>query len=164
MRKIILGSVVIIFLFFSPMVFDAAFGSEEASEQTLSLLEPVGQSAAFQEYLNKPKSNLAKLLFGLNYFRNAPVMVQYDGVEYAPQFAYPLGLAYLLTRYHGEKPESWIRKHCYRSPTANKIIYFKFSDGNFRPVRDVFIETYEALEKAEQKVRMEGAEQAGTSW
>jgi len=27
-------------------------------------------------------------------------------------------------------------------------MYFKFPDGNFRPVRDVFIELFQELEKA----------------
>lgn len=143
-------SVLISLLIFSVLSLGATSKPDPAPEKEKISLTPVSESAAFQEYLQKPKTNLAKLIFGLNYFRNAPVMIQYDGVEYPPQFAYPLGLAYLLTHYHDEKPESWIKKNCYRSPTANQIIYFKFNDGVFRPARDVFIEIYAELEKAEQ--------------
>jgi len=109
------------------------------------------ESEAYQQYLKKPQSNLAKLLCGLNYFRTAPVMVRYDDVDYPVQFAYPLGLTYLLTHYHEEDPVRWIKKNCYRSPTADKIMYFKFPDGSYRPVREIFINMFHLLEKADQK-------------
>ncbi len=114
-------------------------------------LPPFEQSEAYQQYLKQPPSNLAKLLCGLNYFRSAPVMVRYDDIDYSVQFAYPLGLAYLLTHYHDENPVRWIKKHCYRSPTADKIMYFKFPDGSYRPVREVFINTHRLLENAQKK-------------
>jgi len=114
-------------------------------------LAPFEQSEAYQQYLKKPQNNLSKLLCGLDYFRTAPVVVRFDDVDYPVQFAYPLGLAYLLTHYHDEDPILWIKKNCYRSPTADKIIYFKFSDGSFRPARDVFIETFKLLDKTQQK-------------
>ena len=113
-------------------------------------LAPFEQSEAYQQYLKKPQDNLSKLLCGLNYFRTAPVMVQYDDVDYPVQFCYPLGLAYLLTHYHDEEPVRWIKKNCYRSPTADKIMYFKFPDNSYRPVREIFIDTYRKLEKAQQ--------------
>lgn len=114
-------------------------------------LPPFEQSEAYQQYLKKPQTNLAKLLCGLNYFRTAPVMIRYDDVDYTPQFTYPLGLAYLLSHYHNEEPVRWIKKNCYRSPTADKIMYFKFPDGSYRPVREVFINTLRLLEEAPKK-------------
>ncbi len=125
-----------------------AVSGAECGVDELPLLET---SEAFEQYLKKPRTNLAKLLFGLNYFRTAPVMVRYDDVDYSPQFAYPLGLAYLLTHYRNEDPERWIKKNCYRSPTADKIMYFKFPDGNYYPVREVFIKTLCSLNEAESK-------------
>jgi len=113
-------------------------------------LPPFEQSEAYQQYLKKPQDNLSKLLCGLNYFRTAPVMIRFDDVDYSAQFCYPLGLAYLLTHYHDEEPVRWIKKNCYRSPTADKIMYFKFPDGSYRPIREIFINTYQQLEKAQQ--------------
>lgn len=148
MIKKILSCFAAVFLFCS--LFVPGIFAESAPKSTVQM-KPIEQSEAYQEYLQKPKGNLGKLLFGLNYFRTAPVILQYDGVEYSMAFAYPIGMAYLMTQYHDESPVKWIKKHCYRSPTANKIMYFKYPDGSFRVVRDVFIETLKTLEKVESQ-------------
>ncbi|HOW59202.1 MAG TPA: hypothetical protein PLO78_05690 [Candidatus Omnitrophota bacterium] len=122
--------------------------SDVSSDASSRPLPPVKQTEAYQEYLRTSQNNLAKLVFGLNYFRPLPVILQYEGSEYSMTFCYPLGFAYLMTNYHDEDPVVWIKKHCYRSLVGNQIMYFKFPDGNFRPVRDVFIELFQELEKA----------------
>jgi hypothetical protein len=114
-------------------------------------LEPVAKSQAYQEFLKKPANDLAKMICILNYFRTAPVVVQYDGIDYPAQVAYPVGLVYLMTNYHNEQPEQWARKHCYRTLFGNNIIFLKFQDGSSRPARDVIIEKYHELEEAQQK-------------
>ncbi|OGX14372.1 MAG: hypothetical protein A2351_01970 [Omnitrophica bacterium RIFOXYB12_FULL_50_7] len=121
----------------------AALGSEG--------LEPVAQSQAYQEFLKKPGNDLAKMICLLNYFRFSPVVVRFEGIDYTAQAAYPFGLVYLMTNYRGEKPDTWARKHCYRSLFGNNIIFFKFQDGSSRPARDVILEKYYELETAQQK-------------
>ena len=114
-------------------------------------LEPVAQSAAFQEFLKKPENDLSKMVCLLNYFRTSPIVVRFEGIDYTAQAAYPFGLVYLMTNYHNEKPEDWARKHCYRSLFGNNIIFFKFQDGSSRPARDVILEKYHELEEAQRK-------------
>ncbi len=114
-------------------------------------LQPMGESQAFQDFLKKPANDFSEMICLLNYFRTAPVIVQFEGIDYTPEFAYPFGLVYLMTNYRNEKPEHWARKHCYRSIFTNKIIYFKFRDGSSRPARDVIIEKFHELEEAEPK-------------
>jgi hypothetical protein len=114
-------------------------------------LEPVAQSKAYQEFLKKPANDLAKMVCLLNYFRTAPVMVRFEGIDYTAQAAYPFGLVYLMTNYRNEKPDAWARKHCYRSIFTNKIIYFKFEDGSLRPARDVILEKFVELEEAQKQ-------------
>ena len=114
-------------------------------------LEPVAKSQAYQEFLKKPDNDLAKMICILNYFRDAPITVWYEGIEYTTQLAYPVGLVYLMTNYHNENPEQWAKKHCYRSLSGNNIILMKFQDGTSRPVRDVIIEKYHELEEAQRK-------------
>ena len=111
-------------------------------------LEPVAQSKAYQEFLKKPRNDLAKMICLLNYFRTAPVMVRFEGVDYTSEAAYPFGLIYLMTNYRGEKPSDWARKHCYRSIFSNSVILFKFQDGSARPSRDVILEKFVELEEA----------------
>jgi len=113
-------------------------------------LEPVAQSKAYQEFLKKPGNDLAKMVCLLNYFRTAPVVIQFDGIDYSPEVAYPVGLVYLMTNYHNEQPEQWAKKHCYRTLFGNNIIFLKFQDGSSRPARDVIIEKYHELEEAQQ--------------
>ena len=114
-------------------------------------LEPVEQSQAYQEFLKKPGNDLSKMICLLNYFRTAPIVVRFEGIDYTAQAAYPFGLVYLMTNYHNEKPEHWAKKHCYRSLFGNNIIFFKFQDGSSRPARDVIIEKYHELEEAQRK-------------
>jgi hypothetical protein len=114
-------------------------------------LEPVAQSQAYQEFLKKPGTDLAKMICLLNYFRTAPVVVRFEGIDYTAQAAYPFGLVYLMTNYRNENPEDWARKHCYRSLFGNNIIFFKFQDGSSRPARDVILEKYHELEEVQQE-------------
>jgi len=114
-------------------------------------LQPLAESQAYQDFLKKPTSDFSKMVCLLNYFRTAPVIVQFEGIDYTPEIAYPVGLVYLMANYHNEKPEHWARKHCYRSIFSNKIIYLKFRDKSSRPARDVIIEKYHELEEAEGK-------------
>ena len=114
-------------------------------------LEPVEQSQAYQEFLKKPGNDLAKMICLLNYFRTAPITVQFDGIDYTAQAAYPFGLVYLMTHYRNEDPEQWAKKHCYRSLFGDNIIFFKFQDGSSRAARDVILEKYHELQEAQQK-------------
>ena len=135
-------------LFFSLALFwggisPAALGAER--------LQPLAESQAYQDFLKKPATDFSKMVCLLNYFRTAPVIVRFEGIDYTPEFAYPFGLVYLMTNYHNEKPEQWARKHCYRSIFSNKIIYFKFRDGSSRPARDVILEKFQELEDVQQQ-------------
>jgi len=119
-------------------------------------LEPMEQSQAYQEFLKKPANDFSKMICLLNYFRTVPAVVQFEGIDYAPEFAYPIALVYLMTNYHNENPEQWARKHCYRSIFNNRIIYLKFKDGSSRPARDVILEKYHELEEAQRKRASQG--------
>jgi hypothetical protein len=114
-------------------------------------LQPLAESQAYQDFLKKPANDFSKMFCLLNYFRTAPVIVQFEGIDYTAEFAYPFGLVYLMSNYHNEKPEHWAKKHCYRSIFSNKIIYFKFQDGSSRPARDVILEKFEELEEVQKK-------------
>jgi hypothetical protein len=118
----------------------AAFGTEG--------LQPMKESQAFQDFLKKPSNNFSKLVCLLNYMRTAPVKVQYEGIDYSVEIAYPIGLVYLMTNYKNENPEQWIRKNTYRSLFKNQIIYLKLPNGSYVPARDVLIEKFHELEAA----------------
>jgi hypothetical protein len=144
MKKFLVGAVLSVsFSFIFPGTVPAVLGADG--------LEPVAQSQAYQEFLKKPGNDLAKMVCLLNYFRTAPIVVQYDGIDYPAQIAYPFGLVYLMTNYRNEQPERWARKNCYRTLFGNNIIFFKFQDGSSRPARDVILEKYHELEEVQRK-------------
>ncbi len=140
MKKFWVGSILLLASF--SIVFcgtvPAALGTEG--------LQPMEQSQAFQDFLKKPANNFSKLVCLLNYMRTAPVKVQYEGIDYSIEVAYPVGLVYLMTNYKNENPEEWVRKNSYRSLFTNKIIYLKLPNGNYVPARDVLIEKFHELE------------------
>jgi len=140
LRGVVLG---VFFSAFFAGVLPAALSAEG--------LQPVAESQAYKEFLKKPDNDLARMICLLNYFRTAPVVVRFEGVDYTAQAAYPFGLVYLMTNYRNEKPDDWARKHCYRSLFSNSIIFFKFQDGSSRPARDVILEKFIELEEAQQK-------------
>jgi hypothetical protein len=111
-------------------------------------LQPIGKSQAFQDFLKKPANNFSKLVCILNFMRTTPVKVQYEGIDYSIESAYPIGLVYLMTNYHDEDPEQWVRKNSYRSLFKNQIIYLKLPNGSYVPARDVLIEKFHELEAA----------------
>ena len=144
MKKFLVG--IVLSFFFSAVFFrmvPTVLGADG--------LEPVAQSQAYQEFLKKPGNDLSKMICLLNYFRTAPVVVRFEGIDYTAQAAYPFGLVYLMTNYRNENPENWARKHCYRSLFGNNIIFFKIQDGSSRPARDVILEKYHELEEAQRK-------------
>jgi len=144
MKKFLVSVVISVSFIFNFLgTLPAVFGAEG--------LEPVAQSQAYQEFLKKPANDLAKMICLLNYFRTAPIMVRFEGIDYTAQAAYPIGLVYLMTNYRNEKPNDWTKRHCYRSIFSNKIIYFKFEDGSLRPARDVILEKFGELEEAQKK-------------
>ena len=136
----------VLFIFFS-LVFCGKVPSVLGADS----LQPLAESQAYQDFLKKPENSLSKAICLLNYFRTAPLIIQFDGIEYVPAFVYPFGLTYLMTNYHDEDPEQWVRKNCYRSLFTNKIIYFKFRNGTSRPVRDVILDKLHELNEAQQK-------------
>ena len=56
---------------------------------------PVRESAAFEQYLKKPKGEFAKLVCLLNYYRTGDFTVRFDGFDYTPSFAFPHAKAWL---------------------------------------------------------------------
>ena len=134
-------------------LFCALFSLGAASQICGDDLPPIQESKAYHDFLKQPITPLSKGVCILNYFRDLPLIVQYDGVDYPMLVAYPIGMAYFLTNYKGEDPRHWIKKTCYRSLQNNNIIYFKFQDGRFRPARDVLLEKMDELDKALKEKR-----------
>ncbi|OQA40518.1 MAG: hypothetical protein BWY49_00845 [Candidatus Omnitrophica bacterium ADurb.Bin314] len=114
---------------------------------------PVRESAAFEQYLKKPKGEFAKLVCLLNYYRTGDFTVRFDGFDYTPSFAFPHAKAWLFTHYNKENAAQWVRKHCYLSPFERKVIYVKFPGYDYEVARDMILRDLAELEQAIAETR-----------
>ena len=110
--------------------------------------EAIRDTPAYKQFAKKPQNDFAKLIFLMNYYRNAAFTIVFDGADYTPQFAFPFAQVYLFTHYNNESAAKWIKQHCYRSPFNQNIIYLRFPSGRYDPARDVILRDLAQLEKA----------------
>jgi hypothetical protein len=110
--------------------------------------EPVEQSKAFRQYTLRGASEFSKILYLIDRFKNTKVEVVYDGYPYPALRAAQEARAYLAKNYRqGDPAERWIKLNAYRSGAGN-IIYFKYPDGDRRPMRDVLLEELQILKQS----------------
>jgi hypothetical protein len=95
----------------------------------------------YRETLFQPRTptELSKIFLAFQLYRNKDYKIIYNGNSYAIEAAVGKAKQLLVGRYRGEKAETWVRSHLYRSPDKGKIIYLAFPDGSRRPLRDVLI-------------------------
>lgn len=85
-------------------------------------------------------AELARILSVMGNFKGLDLKVVLDGTERALDSTLPYARKYLQTHYRGEAAETWIKKHLYRSPVRDEVIYLKYPDGSRKLLRDVFLE------------------------
>lgn len=102
--------------------------------------EAIRSTSAFQHLSKRPSSELAKLIYLIERFQELGVTVIYEKHEYTPAKAASFARQFLAKNYRDESlAETWVRKYCYRSEHSNELIQFRFPDGTYQPVRDVFL-------------------------
>ena len=109
-------------------------------------LPPFQETSAYRQYLKRPKTELSKILYLLDRFKDSSVKVVYDGQKYDAKYAAGEATKYIARNYKKkEQAESWIKIHAYRSQPDGDIIYLKYPDGKYRPLRDVLLEELSLL-------------------
>lgn len=122
-----------------------ALGEGFASAE--SLLPSLRDSEAYQQYSKRPETEMSKLFYLLDRFKEFDFRVIYDGTEYDAGWALREAKKY-VTRHYNKKDRAadWIKQHSYRSPSGGQIIYLKLTNGRKRMVlRDLLLEELEAL-------------------
>jgi hypothetical protein len=79
-------------------------------------------------------------------FKNQGFKVIYDGHEYEMGMALAKAKLFILKYYKNENVESWVNAHLYRSHSTGEVIYLKYPGGESRPLRDFFVEQWQAFE------------------
>lgn len=114
-------------------------------QQTAQLTIPdLTITSAYQQYSLRPKSELSKLIFLIDLYRNSDVQVVYDGVENTSEVALGYARKYISDNYRKENAEAWIKEHAYRAKSG-QIIYVKLVSGQVVPLRDLLLEQLHRL-------------------
>ena len=128
-------------LFFT--VYFMLAGSAHAS--VAQHLQPPQESNAFKQFQQRPKSELSKLLYLMDRFRNSEFKVVYNGTEYDSKFALKETKKYIAKNYKNTAAESWIKIHAYRAQGGGDLIYLKDPEGKVYLLRDVLLEELNQL-------------------
>ena len=108
-------------------------------------LPPLSESPAFQQFSKQPKSELSKLIFLLNRFKESRVTVFYDKHQYTAAEASKIAKDYLVRHYHKEPAEYWIRNYLHKTPKGNEILV-KGTDADIRHALDLALQELKTLE------------------
>lgn len=114
-------------------------------------LPPVKESQAYQMFAKRPASELSKLLYLIDRFKDADVKVIYEGDHYEAAYAAGVAKKFLLKNYHKESAEHWVKTYCHRAEKSGKFILFEAPDGTFRSARDVLMDELKVIEQIKVK-------------
>lgn len=114
-------------------------------------LPPIKQSQAYQQYaLRESKTELSKLLYLMDRYRQTPYIIHYEGHDYDAQAALMQARKYVAKNYQKEPAEEFIRVHAYRPKIGSSILYVKYPDGQTVLLRDILLDELKALESLEK--------------
>ncbi len=114
-------------------------------------LPPIKQSQAYQQYaLRDSKTELSKLLYLMDRYRQTPYIIHYEGHDYDAQAALMQARKYVAKNYQKEPAEEFIRVHAYRPKIGSSILYVKYPDGQTVLLRDILLAELQALESLEK--------------
>lgn len=117
-----------------------------AAAQAEPALKPIKESYAYQQFSRRKATELSKLLYLLDRFKDSEYHVLYDGMEYDAVTALKYARQYVAKHYRQEKASEWLQKNAYRSVQQGNIIYIKEPDATTRILRDVLLEELQTLE------------------
>ena len=112
-----------------------------------SSVNEVKVSAAMRNYDRRPKTELSKLIYLMDVYRNTGYLVIHDSVEYEPQVALRKAKDYIQRNYRKQAAERWVKEHAYRSKSSGEIIYLKSPKGEIEPLRDALLRQLQGLAK-----------------
>ena len=92
-----------------------------------------------------PLNDFERLDWLIDKYKKTEVDVVSDGRTLEPSMAWTLAKLQLRQTFkEGMAPADWIRQHAYQTRFGN-VIYFKFPNGDYRLMRDVFLEEIEKM-------------------
>lgn len=122
--------------------------SYQATAEPIGSLQPIEQSGPYKKLLLRPKTEISKLSFLIDRFREMNVTVIYEGHQYDAEKAAQYAKKFLQENYKskgGGAAEKWVKEYCYRSEPSNAVIVFRYADKTEKPARDVMLAELEKL-------------------
>ena len=109
-------------------------------------LPPMQESQAYQSFLRRSPSELSKLLYLIDRFKDSTIKVRFNGTEYDASLAATTARLYLSRFYRNEKAYEWVTRRCTQSPLGDDPIFFRYPDGRSRLARKVLLEELQQLD------------------
>jgi len=132
-----------------PKLFLAVLISWLLLTSWIALATPTGgleNSDAFNRYIKRQPTEISKLVYLIDRFRDMNAVIIYDGNEHKADEAADYARRYLRQYYDtNQTAVNFIKLHAVRSSPGGEIIYIKFPDGKVRPLKDVLLEELKML-------------------
>jgi len=107
----------------------------------------VSDSPALQQYLLRPHTELSKIIYLIDRFKELDPQLSYEGATYTAQQAHGYVMDYVATHYRGEDAKAWISEHAYRSLSKREIIYIRLENGKWKQLNKVLLDELKALDE-----------------
>ena len=111
-------------------------------------MPPLEESRAFHEYALRPESDLSRLIYLIDRFKEAKIDIVYGGLTVQPQFAAGIAKWFLSKQYEGQTARQWIIQWCSETVPSGEVIWVRDSQGKYVASRALLFEELEKLEKA----------------
>lgn len=101
-------------------------------------------SAAYTNYQKRPKTELSKLIYLMDYFRGTGYQVIFNNQYYDSATSLQHAKNYIAKHYRNENAAHWVSDNAYRS-NGGQVIYLVSPDGKKEILRDALVRELKAL-------------------
>ncbi len=109
------------------------------------------ETPAYKQFINRPYSELSKIIYLIDRFGDTEVEILYDGHYYKARFVKQVARWFLFHRYKKESAEQWIQVWCHKSAFSGSLIWVKLPDKSMRLAREVLLEELKILDEEYKK-------------
>ncbi len=111
-------------------------------------LPPVHESLAFKQLRQRPKSELSKMLYLIERFKNMNAEVQYNSGRYKIKDISILIQGFILVNFDRKgTAKDWVIQNASYSRTKRNPIWVYLPDGSHCLAKDLLLQELETLEK-----------------
>ena len=140
------SAVVVLFIFFGCFTFFSRIAQSSPPPFDADL-SPIEDTKAYKMFLMRPYSELSKIVFLIDRFKESKVKVVYDDIYFDAAFAARVAKWFLSQHYRKENAREWIMLYCNQSLVDHKLIWVADEKGGFKLSREVLLSALQELEE-----------------